>query len=102
VEVESIVLHRTEEEMLTARKLESDPVLNELDQRAMALLAKIKSKEVKASSKLELALNYMRNNWKELIAYINVGSVLIDNNACYHNLNIIPTFFKGSHYKVVA
>ena len=82
VEVESIVLHRTEEEVLTARKLESGPVLNELDQRAMALLAKIKSKEVKASSKLELALNYMRNNWKELIAYINVGSVLIDNNAC--------------------
>ena len=82
VEVESIVLHRTEEEVLTARKLESDPVLNELDQRAMALLAKIKSKEVKASSKLEQALNYMRNNWKELIAYINVGSVLIDNNAC--------------------
>jgi hypothetical protein len=82
VEVESIVLHRTEEEVLTARKLESDPVLNELDQRAMALLAKIKSKEVKASSKLEQALNYMHNNWKELIAYINVGSVLIDNNAC--------------------
>ena len=27
-------------------------------------------------------MNYMRNNWKELIAYINVGSVLIDNNAC--------------------
>ena len=25
-----------------------------------------------------------------------------DNNASYHNLNIIPTFFKGSHYKVVA
>ena len=23
-------------------------------------------------------------------------------NVCYHNLNIIPTFFKGSHYKVVA
>ena len=82
VEVESILLHRTEAEVLTARKLESDPVLNELDQRAMALLAKIKSKEAKASSKLEQALNYMHNNWKELIAYINVGSVLIDNNAC--------------------
>ena len=23
-------------------------------------------------------------------------------NTAYHNLNIIPTFFKGSHYKVVA
>ena len=45
-------------------------------------MSKIKSKEVKASSKLEHALNYMRNNWKELIAYINIGSVLIDNNCC--------------------
>ena len=80
VELESILLHRTEEEVLTARKLESIPALNELDQRAMALLAKIKSKKVKASSKLEHALNYMRNNWNALIAYIDVGSVLIDNN----------------------
>ena len=82
VELESILLHRTEEEVLTARKLESIPALNELDQRAMALLAKIKSKELRASSKLEHALNYMHNNWKALTAYVNVGSVLIDNNCC--------------------
>ena len=82
VELESILLHRTEEEVLTARKLESIPAINELDQRAMALLAKIKSKEVKVSSKLEHALNYMHNNWKALTAYIDVGSVLIDNNCC--------------------
>ena len=82
VELEGILLHRTEEEVLTARRLESIPVLNELDQRAMALLAKIKSKEVTVSSKLEHALNYMHNNWKALIAYIDVGSVLIDNNSC--------------------
>ena len=67
---------------MTARKLESVPILNELDQKAMALLAKIKSKTVKVSSKLEHALNYMHNHWKELIAYIDIGSVLIDNNAC--------------------
>ena len=82
VELESILLHRTEEEVLTARKQESIPVLIELDQRAMALLSKIKSKEVKASSKLEQALNYMRNNWRELTAYKDIGSVLIDNNCC--------------------
>ena len=82
VELESILLHRTETEVLDARKTESIPILNELDQRALALLAKIKSKEVKVSSKLERALNYMHNNWKELIAYIDVGSVLIDNNCC--------------------
>ena len=55
-------------------------------------------KIIEVSSKLEHALNYMHNNWKELIAYIDVGSVLIDNNCCYHNLNIIPTFFMVSHY----
>jgi transposase len=82
VELESMLLHRTESEVLTARKLESVPILNELDQKAMALLAKIKSKTVKVSSKLEHALNYMHNHWKELIAYIDIGSVLIDNNAC--------------------
>ena len=82
VELESILLHRTEAEVLDARKTESIPILNELDQRAMALLAKIKSKKVTASSKLEKALNYMHNNWKKLIAYIDVGSVLIDNNCC--------------------
>ena len=37
VELESILLHRTEEEVLRVRKLESIPVLNELDQRALAL-----------------------------------------------------------------
>ena len=82
VELESIFLHRTESEVLTARKVESVPILNELDQKAMALLAKIKSKAVKVSSKLEHALNYMHNHWKELIAYIDIGSVLIDNNCC--------------------
>ena len=82
VELERILLHRTEAEVLDARKTESIPILNELNQRAMALLAKIKSKEVTVSSKLEQALNYMHNNWKELIAYIDVGSVLIDNNCC--------------------
>ena len=46
------------------------------------LLAKVKSKELKISSKLEHALNYMRNHWKELIAYIDIGNVLIDNNCC--------------------
>lgn len=82
VELESILLHRTEDEVLKARKLESVPVLIELDQRAMALLAKIKSKEVSVSGKLENALNYMRNNWTELVAYRDIGSVLIDNNCC--------------------
>ena len=53
-----------------------------IDQRALALLAKIKSKKVKASSKLVHALDYMRNNWTELIAYRDIGSVLIDNNCC--------------------
>ena len=82
VELECILLHRTEAEVVAARKRESIPILHELDQRAMALLAKIKSKAVTVSGKLEQALNYMHNHWKELIAYINIGNVLIDNNCC--------------------
>ena len=82
VELESILLHRTEAEVLEARKTESIPILNELDQKSALLLAKVKSKELKISCKLEHALNYMRNHWKELIAYINIGNVLIDNNCC--------------------
>ena len=82
VELESILLHRTDAEVLEARKTESIPILNELDQKSALLLAKVKSKELKISSKLEHALNYMRNHWKELIAYIDIGNVLIDNNCC--------------------
>ena len=82
VELESILLHRTEAEVLEARKTESIPILNELDQESALLLAKVKSKELKISSKLEKAINYMRNHWKELIAYIDIGNVLIDNNCC--------------------
>ena len=47
VELESILLHRTEAEMLDARKIESIPILNELNQQSALLLAKIKSKELK-------------------------------------------------------
>ena len=65
VELESILLHRTEAEVLEARKLESIPILNELDQESALLLAKVKSKGLKISSKPEKALNYMRNHWKE-------------------------------------
>ena len=82
VELESILLHRTKAEVLEARKTESIPILNELDQESALLLAKVKSEEVKISSKLEKAINYMRNHWKELIAYIDIGNVLIDNNCC--------------------
>ena len=82
VELESILLHRTESEVLEARKTESIPILNELDQKSALLLAKVKSKELKISSKLEHAINYMRNHWKELIAYIDIENVLIDNNCC--------------------
>lgn len=82
MELESIILHRTVSEVLTARKLESIPILTELDQKSEILLAEIESGKVRASSKLIQALNYMRNHWKELIAYRDIGNVLIDNNAC--------------------
>ena len=34
------------------------------------------------SSKLHQALTYMVKNWKELIGYVNVGNIQIDNNCC--------------------
>ena len=34
------------------------------------------------SSKLEQAVNYMLNNWSQLINYVNVGNANIDNNIC--------------------
>ena len=82
VELENILLHRTESEVVQARKVESIPILHELEQAAALLLAKVKSQELKISSKLEHAINYMLNHWKELIAYIDIGHVLIDNNCC--------------------
>ena len=60
----------------------TDAGQEEEEENAALLLAKVKSKELKISSKLEHAINYMRNHWKELIAYIDIGNVLIDNNCC--------------------
>lgn len=39
VELKSILLHRTEVKVLTARKLKAAPVLNDLDKKAMTLRA---------------------------------------------------------------
>ena len=40
----------------------------------------------------------------QVLTYLSVAFCFCPdiNNNTYHNLNIIPTFFKGSHYKVVA
>ena len=86
VELDSIVLHRTEAEVLTAREEVSKPILDLLIQKAAELqsLCKIEAerKRLNISSKLEHALNYMINHWEELNAYIKIGNVLIDNNCC--------------------
>ncbi len=63
-----------------ARKLESVLVLNELNQKAEMLLARCEKKEENVSIKLHQALKYMINNWTELIGYIGIGNVYIDNN----------------------
>ena len=39
------------------------------------------SKKISISEKLHQALKYMTNNWQELYGYVNIGNVLIDNNA---------------------
>ena len=82
VEVENLLLGRSEKEIVTHRGEEAAPVLHELNQRATALLKLFEKQKVKLSSKLEQALTYMTNHWEELIAYVKIGSVLIDNNCC--------------------
>lgn len=81
VEVESILYNRTAEEIIKARKEEAIPILHTLKQKADDLLARDKKKPL-YSAKLHHALTYMVNNWNELIGYVNIGNVLIDNNVC--------------------
>lgn len=82
LEVENQVLGRSEKEIVKHRGEEAVPVLHELNQRATALLKQFEKQKVKLSSKLKQALTYMFKHWEELIAYVMIGSVLIDNNCC--------------------
>lgn len=47
------------------------------------------------SSKLHQALTYMVNNWKELIGYVNVGNVQIDNNCCERAVRLFTNLRKS-------
>lgn len=86
IEIEHILHGRTASEIVTARKLEAIPILNELKQKADELLDKYKKEKANNriifSDKLHQALTYMTNNWSELSGYIMNGNVLIDNNVC--------------------
>ena len=82
VELENIFFHRTEQEVVKARKQEAIPILSQLLQKATELLKMSDSKQVTISEKLHQALKYMINNWQELYGYVNIGNVLIDNNCC--------------------
>ena len=82
VEVANILLHRTEAEILKARKTESMPVLTELYQKVSSLLKEYRRKAARISEKLRQGLEYMLNHWQELAGYVNFGNVLIDNNCC--------------------
>lgn len=89
VELEDQLLHRDESEIVEARRQESIPILHKLKQDAELLLSRWKA----ISSKLEQAVNYMLNNWSQLISYVNVGNADIDNIICYPEVWII--FVKG-------
>lgn len=91
VELENQFLHRDEQEIVSARELESIPVLHELKQAAEALLQS--GKEI--SSKLHQALKYMLNNWTQLIQYVKVGSVNIDNNIAERSIRPFTTLRKN-------
>lgn len=82
VEVDNQLFGRSPNEVVDKRRQISIPVLNELYQKAKCLLEKSGRQIEKISAKLHNALTYMINNWKELIGYVNVGTVQIDNNCC--------------------
>lgn len=82
VELENIFFHRTEQEVVKYRKLESIPILSQLFQKARELLDLSDNHQVSISGKLHQALTYMLNHWTELKGYVDIGNVLIDNNCC--------------------
>lgn len=100
VEMESLLLHRTEQDVVGARKLTSIPVLNELKQKAGLLLSACEAKQETISDKLHQALKYMLNNWTKLIGYVNVGNVFIDNNCCYPKVVITAARALSAHLPI--
>ena len=59
VELENIFFHRTEQEVVKARKQEAIPILSQLLQKTTELLKMSDSKQVTISEKLHQALKYM-------------------------------------------
>ena len=100
VELENIFFHRTEQEVVRARKLEAIPILSQLLQKANELLKMSDSKKISISEKLHQALKYMTNNWQELYGYVNIGNVLIDNNASYPKVWIMPARGPSGHSQI--
>ena len=64
IEVEHIIFHRTEEEIVNIRKKEAIPILHTLNHKATELLSKYDEKKPFYSAKLHQALSYMLNNWE--------------------------------------
>ena len=60
------------------------------------LLYYAKSTTAKCGELLMKAINYALAEWKGLIRYTENGMYRVDNNAAYHNLNIIPTFYHAA------
>ena len=65
-------MNNTEKEIVKHRGEEAAPVLQELNQRATALLTQFEKQKVKLSSKLEQALTYLTKHWEELTAYVKI------------------------------
>ncbi len=82
VEVDNQLFGRSPDEVVEKRRQISIPVLNELYQKAKCLLERSDQQVAIISAKLHNALTYMIGNWTELIGYVNVGTVQIDNNCC--------------------
>lgn len=76
IEIENRLCHRSEEEIRKVRQRKALPILSKLKQRAEEL----RDGQQHLSKKMTKALNYMLNNWEELIRYTEDGRYTIDNN----------------------
>ncbi len=74
----------------------SEPIVRKL----FKLLHQMKANIDDYGSLMKRAINYMLDDEKGFKAFLTDGAIELSNNAAYHNLIIITTFFMDSRYKV--
>ena len=80
------------------RRLHSRPLVT----RLFFLLHKMRRRKGDYGKMVNDAVDYILDDEKAFKAFLKHGRIELSNSAAYHNLNIIPTFFGMSFYKVSA